>query len=94
MAAPAPPPAKAGLWAENAEDEEVDAEATGVPGEEEAEPGEEDLSCSMNEADEDSRSFEGIFDWDPATGNGGVCDIPCISGSVLTRATGEPISIP
>jgi hypothetical protein len=45
-------------------DEGVDTEATGVPGDGEAEADEEDLSRSAKDAVDDSRSLEGTFDWD------------------------------
>jgi hypothetical protein len=52
----------AGLWAENADEVGVDADAIGVPGDEYEESGEEDLSCSRKEAVDDSRSLDGTFE--------------------------------
>ena len=51
-----------GLWPDIAEEVGVEMEATGVSGEEDRDPGDEDLSCSLNEAVEDARSFDGTFE--------------------------------
>jgi hypothetical protein len=56
------PAVRGGLCTENAE-VGVDVEAMGVPGELERELG--DDREGSKEAIEESRSLEGIFDWDP-----------------------------